>query len=118
LEVNLDNNFYHHPIDRFKVDEEGNVLELSREEESLVNKENNDSAIGINASFASISTPTIGLSPTSSSTSSSTSSPDSGASSGSPKSGHNVEVLENLLQQTSISPSQSNTSPVFHLQKN
>ena len=103
--------------DLIKVDDEGNVLELSREEESFVNKENNDSAIGINASFASVSTPTIGLSPSTSSTSSSASSPDSGASSGSPKSGRDVEVLDNLLQQTSISPpSQSNTSPVFHLQ--
>ena len=42
-----------------QVDDEGNILDQSREEET-VNKENNDSAIGMNASFNSLSTPTTG----------------------------------------------------------
>ena len=85
-------------------DDDATGLERSVDDEGYVNKENNDSAIGINASFASASTtPTVGRSPSASATSSSTSSPDSGASSSSPKSDKNdVDVIDALLQQTSI----------------
>ena len=87
-------------------DDDASGLERSVDDEGYVNKENNDSAIGINASFASASastTPTVGRSPSASATSSSTSSPDSGASSSSPKSDKNdVDVIDALLQQTSI----------------